>query len=56
MKLWRWSDVAHWADQISTKEMIDAHFLAAVNGALEMRNESEQLPAQDRRLVEQLTH
>ncbi|MGO9898142.1 MAG: helix-turn-helix transcriptional regulator [Solirubrobacteraceae bacterium] len=50
-RLWRWSDVAEWADVISTEDMIYARFLAAVNGALEMRNQSEQLPEHDRDLL-----
>lgn len=60
-RLWRWSDVAEWAERrapqsldhvlIATEHLVDARFLAALNGALEMRKYEEQLPAGERKLL-----
>lgn len=36
-RLWRWSDVAQWADQIKPEDLEDARVLAAFNCALEGR-------------------
>ncbi|HUC36932.1 MAG TPA: hypothetical protein VMR97_07400 [Acidimicrobiales bacterium] len=36
-RLWRWSDVAMWLDQLEPDELEAAHFIAAVNATLELR-------------------
>lgn len=36
-KLWRWSDIARWAGVLTPEEEGDAHFVAVLNAALEMR-------------------
>jgi hypothetical protein len=36
-RLWRWSDVAAWLEQLEPDEIEAAHFTAAINAALELR-------------------
>jgi len=47
-RLWRWSAVAEWLEQLEPDEIEAAHFTAAVNAALELRR---QLPAMKDELV-----
>jgi hypothetical protein len=54
-KLWRWSDVADWAGKITPKQQHNARALAAINGALELRNQAEALPDDDRRAAQNLS-
>jgi hypothetical protein len=42
-RLWRWSDVAAWLGQLDKEDLEDAHFIAAVNAALELRRQTEAL-------------
>jgi len=42
-RLWRWSDVADWAEKLEPQERESAHFVAAVNAALELRNSTNQI-------------
>ncbi len=37
-RLWRWSEVARWAGEISESEMAHARVVAATNAALELRS------------------
>jgi len=50
-RLWRWSEVAVWSQQASPEETAQAEALAALNAALDLRNRSATLPAEQRRLV-----
>ena len=36
-RLWRWSDVAEWLEQLNDKDRESARFVAALNAALELR-------------------
>jgi len=36
-RLWRWSDVVGWLGQLEPEEIEAAHFIAAINAALELR-------------------
>lgn len=45
-KLWRWTDVAGWAHSESTEEIASGRVLAAANAALELRNQTQQLPSE----------
>ena len=49
-RLWRWSDVAEWAGQVSLEERQRAKFVAALNAALELRR-SRDLPKEQRAAV-----
>jgi hypothetical protein len=42
-RLWRWSDVADWLDKVEPEEREAAHFVAAVNGVLELRHSQHQM-------------
>lgn len=53
-RLWRWSDVAAWADAKGGQELEQAQLLAAINAALELRNRSATLPRRERERVEAL--
>jgi hypothetical protein len=37
-RLWRWSAVAEWLEQLEPDEIEAAHFTAAINAALELRS------------------
>lgn len=54
-RLWRWSEVAVWSKQATSKEAADAGTLAAINAALDLRNRSAALPVEERRLVASLS-
>jgi hypothetical protein len=47
-RLWRWSDVAAWAKQLTPEQEHEARLLATVNAALELRNRSRELPEPER--------
>jgi predicted DNA-binding transcriptional regulator AlpA len=49
-RLWRWSDVAAWAGQVSLEERQRARFVAVLNAALEMRR-TKDLPKAQRTIV-----
>lgn len=52
--LWHWADVAKWfnaAGQLDVEALDRAEFLAAVNGALEVRRHMPQVPADAARAV-----
>lgn len=53
-RLWRWSDVASWAQRTTPEEIAQAEALATVNAALDLRNRAAALPAEQRRLVTSL--
>jgi hypothetical protein len=55
-RLWRWSEVAAWAEVKGGHELEQAQLLAAMNAALELRNRSATLPLQERERVEALAH
>lgn len=38
-RLWRWSDVALWLDQLEPEEIEATRFTSAINAALELRNQ-----------------
>jgi hypothetical protein len=42
-RLWRWSDVADWLEKLEPEERESAHFIAAVNAALELRHSENQM-------------
>lgn len=42
-RLWRWSDVAQWIGNLEPEEREAAHFIAAVNAALELRHSESQM-------------
>jgi hypothetical protein len=42
-RLWRWSDVANWFEKLEPEEREAAHFIAAVNAALELRHSEDQM-------------
>jgi hypothetical protein len=50
-RLWRWADVATWAEQPQER---DAHVIAAFNAALELRTHTHQLDDRDRAVVDRL--
>lgn len=37
-RLWRWSDIASWADRVDEQQQREARYLAVVNAALEVRS------------------
>lgn len=39
-RLWRWSDVADWLGQLDPEQRESAHFVAALNAALELRRQA----------------
>ena len=41
-RLWRWSDVADWHENLDAEEREAAHFISAVNAALELRHSESQ--------------
>ena len=43
-KLWRWTDVAVWDGRISALDLTASRVLIAANAALELRNQSTELP------------
>jgi hypothetical protein len=43
-KLWRWTDVAAWDGRISPTDVTASRVLIAANAALELRNQSSELP------------
>lgn len=66
-RLWRWTDVISWAATTGDKRLIahlsgtltddqltGAHVIAAINGALELRNQREQLTPDERKRVAEL--
>jgi len=52
-RLWRWSDVASWAQVTSAEERDRARFVAVLNAGLEMRR-IKVLSSEERRSVEEL--
>jgi hypothetical protein len=54
-RLWRWSEVAVWSQQATADEAAQAQALAALDAALDLRNRSVTLPAEQRRLVTALS-
>jgi hypothetical protein len=50
-RLWRWSDVAEWADELDESEVVQARLVAAVNAALELRVTASDLPQEVRAFV-----
>lgn len=52
--LWRWSDVAAWAQRLTPEEEHTARLLAIVNAALELRNQGRVLPEDDRQAMRPL--
>ncbi|MHB8437750.1 MAG: helix-turn-helix transcriptional regulator [Acidimicrobiales bacterium] len=42
-RLWRWSDVARWFEQLEPEDIEDANFVAAVNAGLDLRRHRERL-------------
>jgi hypothetical protein len=52
-RLWRWSEIAAWANVVSKEDRANALFVAALNAALEMRA-LRQLPAAERTMVRRL--
>jgi len=52
-RLWRWSDVAHWAG-LDTTSLDDARLVRAINAALELRGTVSDLPADEQSLVTSL--
>lgn len=54
-RLWRWSDVATWA-QPGTTSGADARLVAAVNAALELRRAVTELPEDERSFIMLLEH
>lgn len=42
-RLWRWSDVAEWLGQLDPEQREAAHFVAALNAALELRRQAPTL-------------
>ena len=55
-RLWRWSEVAAWAEKVSTnaEEHRESLFIAAVNAALTLRDSAMALMPEERKLVESL--
>lgn len=51
-RLWRWSEVAEWAGAGSPEERQNARFTASLNAALELRRQRQELPDQERSLVQ----
>ncbi|HUG88332.1 MAG TPA: hypothetical protein VMP42_06160 [Actinomycetota bacterium] len=51
-RLWRWSEVAQWAAVGTPDERHRARFVAALNAALELRRQREELGADERAGVE----
>lgn len=52
--LWRWADVAAWANRLTPEQEHDARVLATINAALELRNQSRVLPEADRQALSPL--
>lgn len=52
-RLWRWSDVLGWLEQLGPEEVEAAHFMAAINAALELRR---QLPVMNDDLAAKEIH
>lgn len=52
--LWRWSDVAAWAKQLTPQQEHEARLFAAINAALELRNQGRALPEDDRQAMSAL--
>jgi hypothetical protein len=52
--LWRWSDVAAWAERLTPQQEHEARLLAAINAALELRKQGRVLPEDDRRAMSPL--
>lgn len=52
-RLWRWSDVAAWAD-VDPSTVTQARLIAALNATLELRNTAAPLPEEARALVASL--
>lgn len=50
-RLWRWTDIARWAQTLSPDQDHDARLLATINAALELRNQAGRLSESDRRAV-----
>lgn len=53
-RLWRWTDVAAWARELTAEQEHDARLLATVNATLELRNRSAELPDNEREAVASL--
>jgi len=53
-RLWRWSDVAAWAQLEDVDALESAKLIAAVNAALELRSSTRLLPTDARKLVASL--
>lgn len=51
-RLWRWSEVAEWAEAGTPEERQNARLVASLNAALELRRQREDLPDQERSVVE----
>lgn len=53
-RLWRWSDVAAWAKRLTPEQEHEARLLATTNAALELRNQSRALSADEREALSAL--
>ncbi|HEX6208114.1 MAG TPA: hypothetical protein VF058_07125 [Actinomycetota bacterium] len=53
-RLWRWSEVAQWADIGTPEDQQRARFIASLNAALELRHQRGELAAAERAAVEAL--
>jgi hypothetical protein len=56
-RLWRWAEVARWAEDALAYELADADtsaFVAALNDTLDLRRLSPGLHARDRKLLSRL--
>lgn len=55
-RLWRWSEVAAWAEKLPTAESVrrDSYLIAAVNAALALRETAAKLLPKERELIESL--
>jgi predicted DNA-binding transcriptional regulator AlpA len=50
-RLWRWSDVAAWAKQLTPEQEHEARLLATANAVLELRNQGRTLPEKERQAL-----
>ncbi|MGH2653141.1 MAG: helix-turn-helix transcriptional regulator [Actinomycetota bacterium] len=53
-RLWRWSEVAEWAETGTAEEQRNARFVASINAALELRRQRQDLADQERSILEAL--
>jgi predicted DNA-binding transcriptional regulator AlpA len=51
-RLWRWSEIIEWAGNGTQQDRYTARLVAALNGALELRNQRQELAKEEQNLLE----